>query len=87
RENALKLKQMLEHLNGIIEGLISLEVGLSIKNQGSNESDSDIVLYSEFTDQAALDHYQTHPEHRKIKPFAQSICSERRVVDYTITMP
>jgi hypothetical protein len=82
-ENALRLKKELESLNGIIPGLIHLEVGINISATGSND-DSDVILYSEFENQEALENYYPHPAHVKIKPFAQSIRSERRVIDYEV---
>lgn len=81
-ENALQLKKELESLNGKIPGLIHLEVGININTEG--DDDSDVILYSEFENMDALEKYYPHPEHVKIKPFAQSIRSERRVIDYEV---
>jgi len=82
QENAHRLKTELENLNGIIPGLIRLEVGINIG--GNSDDDSDVILYSEFENMGALENYYPHPEHVKIKPFAQAIRSERRVIDYEI---
>lgn len=82
QENAQQLKSDLEKLNGIIPGLIHLEVGININSQG--DDDADVILYSEFENAGALEKYYPHPEHMKIVPFAQSIRSERRVIDYKI---
>ena len=82
QENALQLKKELENLNGVIPGLIRLEVGINIS--GNGEDDSDVILYSEFENMDALENYYPHPEHVKIKPFAQAIRSERRVIDYKV---
>lgn len=78
-ENALLIKEKLEALNGKIPGLIKLEVGLDILK---TDSSSDIVLYSEFESQDALNGYQEHPLHKALMPFVQEARSERRVVDY-----
>ena len=77
--NALKLKHLLEGLNGRIPGLLKLEVGIDFSQE--NES-SDVVLYSEFESRQALDAYQVHPAHAEVVPFVKSIRAERRVVDY-----
>lgn len=77
--NARSIKQKLESLQGKIEGLIKIEVGIDFLH--SPES-MDLVLYSEFTDKAALDFYQLHPLHKEIMPFIAEARSERRVVDY-----
>ena len=83
QRNALLLKEALEKLNGQIPGMIRLEVGINISNTGQ-EDDSDVILYSEFETMEALQNYYPHPEHVKIKPFAQAIRSERRVIDYEV---
>ena len=79
QENAQVIKQKLEALKGHIEGLIDIEVGFDFLH--SPES-VDVVLYSTFTDKAALDFYQQHPLHKAVMPFIGEARSERRVVDY-----
>lgn len=79
--NANSIKQKLESLQGKIEGLIKIEVGIDFLH--SPES-MDLVLYSEFKDKAALDFYQQHPLHKEIMPFIAEARSERRVVDYEV---
>jgi len=78
-ENAKAIKEKLEALNGQIEGLIRLEVGMDFL--GSAES-ADLVLYSEFENKEALDYYANHPLHKAVMPFIAEARSERRVVDY-----
>jgi quinol monooxygenase YgiN len=80
-ENAQKMKQMLEALNGIIPDLLRLEVGIDFS---ATEASGDLILYSEFPDRAALDAYQVHPEHQKCVQFGKLVVSERRLVDYEI---
>lgn len=77
--NALKLKLLLEGLNGRIPGLLRLEVGIDFSREGES---SDVVLYSEFESRQALDAYQVHPAHAEVVPFVKSVRAERRVVDY-----
>jgi quinol monooxygenase YgiN len=77
--NALKLKQLLEGLNGRIPGLLKLEVGIDFSQESES---SDVVLYSEFESRQALDAYQIHPAHAEVVPFVKSVRAERRVVDY-----
>ncbi|MCF8255458.1 MAG: Dabb family protein [Bacteroidia bacterium] len=78
-ENAKAIKEKLEALNGQIEGLIRLEVGMDFL--GSAES-ADLVLFSEFENKEALDYYANHPLHKAVMPFIAEARSERRVVDY-----
>ena len=71
------IKSQLEALNGKIDGLISAEVGFNYNPNGY-----DLALYSIFKDKAALDGYQVHPEHLKVKEFVHSVITDRCVVDF-----
>ena len=79
--NAQLIKQKLEALAGKIPGLLKIEVGIDFS---STEDSADVVLYSEFTDHAALEEYGSHPEHEALLPFVKDVRSERRVVDYEV---
>ncbi|KAF0181774.1 MAG: stress responsive alpha-beta barrel domain-containing protein [Nitrospirae bacterium] len=79
QENAYKMKQMLEDLNGKIPGLLKIEVGIDFS---ASDASGDVVLYSEFPDRSALDAYQAHPEHKKCVAFVKEVVSERRLADY-----
>jgi hypothetical protein len=81
RENAKKLKTVLESLKENIAEIKRLEVGI---NFAQSESSSDVVLYSEFAGKEALEAYQKHPEHLKVAEFVKQVCAERRVVDYIV---
>jgi hypothetical protein len=78
-ENAALIKRKLEALRGRIPGLLTIEVGLDVER---SPAAWDVVLYSEFTDQAALDGYQKHPEHAAVAAFIGAVRSERGVVDW-----
>jgi hypothetical protein len=78
-ENASEMKTRIEALNGRIPGLMHIEVGIDTSD--SDES-ADVALYSEFTDRAALDTYQAHPEHAAVAEFIGRVCKSRTVVDY-----
>lgn len=79
--NAIKLKALLETCRNIVPGLTKLEVGLA---NSALEATYDVVLYSEFTDKAALDAYQEHPTHQAIKPFIGAVRLERQCMDYEV---
>ncbi|GAB6039965.1 Dabb family protein [Endothiovibrio diazotrophicus] len=80
-ENAQRIKQALEALDGRIPGLLRIEVGIDL----SDDPDSaDVALYSEFTDRAALHAYHDHPLHQAIIPLVKACRAERRVVDYEV---
>jgi quinol monooxygenase YgiN len=44
----------------------------------------DVVLYSEFESQAALDAYSTHPEHLRVKNELLDVRTARHQVDYGV---
>jgi hypothetical protein len=79
QQNALKVKAMLEDMRGKIPGMLKLEVGMNFE---TSDSACDISLYTEFESREALNAYQDHPEHLKVKNFLPLVRSERRVVDY-----
>ena len=80
-ENAETIKEALEALNGEIDGLLKMEVGIDISK---TDSSADIVLYSEFTSKRALDEYQLNPKHEAVKPLVGKTTSERWMVDYEV---
>lgn len=77
--SAARIKELLEGLAGKIPGMPHIEVGI---NHLDDANSADVVLYSEFVDQAALDGYQQHPLHLAVVPLVKELASERRVVDY-----
>lgn len=77
--NAHIIKEKLEALNGRISGVLSIEVGLDFSR---TDSSAEVVLCSKFTDKAALEAYQRHPDHEALKPFIGEATCERRLVDY-----
>jgi hypothetical protein len=80
-ENAQKIKTMLEALEGKIEQIVRLEVGVNCRASGMSY---DAVLISEFEDWEALEAYQTHPEHVKVSEFVSKVREARAVVDYPL---
>lgn len=81
KENAAKMKEMLEALNGRIEGLRHLEVSCEIV---AADPECHIVLCSEHDDVDALNHYQGHPEHQACVGFVKTVAASRKVLDYEV---
>ncbi|MFC3106645.1 Dabb family protein [Undibacterium arcticum] len=79
--NAQKMKSLLDACAGIVPGILKLEVALA---QPGLEATYDVVLYSEFADQAALDAYQDHPQHVAVKPFIGAVREARQCMDYEV---
>ena len=80
-ENARAIKGKLEGLRGRIPGMLKIEVGLDFSR---TDNSCDLALYSEFESRAALDAYQSHPEHKAVMPFILEARAERRLVDYEV---
>lgn len=71
-ENAAMMKEKLESLAGQVEGLLSAEVSFNFTPGGY-----DVCLVSAHTDKAALDLYQGHPAHLKVKEFVHKVVDSR----------
>jgi heme-degrading monooxygenase HmoA len=76
--NAQLIKEKLEALKGL-PGLLELEVGLDYVH---GPASADVVLYTVFESQEALDAYQVHPSHVAARDFIVTVVSDRQVVDY-----
>ncbi|MFV0419143.1 MAG: Dabb family protein [Dysgonomonas sp.] len=78
--NARLIKEKLEALNGKIDGLLKLEVGIDFLGGGN----FDVVLYSELSKKEDLDVYQNHPLHQALLPFVKEAVVDRKAVDYEV---
>ncbi|MCZ8291921.1 MAG: Dabb family protein [Hylemonella sp.] len=74
-----RLQRSFESLRGRIPGLLHLEIGV---DSSRIDYACDVVLYSEFESQAALDAYGTHPEHLRVKHELADLRIARHQVDY-----
>lgn len=80
-ENLQEMKARLEGLKDKIGEIKFLEVGINFNETGDA---FDMVLYTEFENREALDIYQNHPEHIRVRDFVRGVRLERKVVDYEI---
>ncbi|MHB8286070.1 MAG: Dabb family protein [Caulobacteraceae bacterium] len=76
---AAVIKAGFEALTGRIPGLIALEIGIDLSRI---DYACDMVLYSEFEDQAALSAYASHPEHLRLRDELIGARIARFQVDY-----
>jgi heme-degrading monooxygenase HmoA len=81
REAAEFLRSRFEELRGEVPGLLHLEVGL---DHSRVDYACDVVLYTEFESQAALDAYATHPAHLRVKGELGEMRVGRFQVDYAV---
>ena len=77
----MKVKTLFEGLKGRIDGLTHIEVGMDVS---AVDYACDVVLISEFTDQAALSAYANHPEHLRVREALGDLRIGRFQVDYPI---
>ena len=80
-EIKVQMKEQLEGLKGKIDGLLEIEVQIE-KLESSNV---DVMLYSVFTDEAALKNYAIHESHvfvadNYVRPYTAS----RSCIDFEI---
>lgn len=74
-----KVKESLEALVGVIDGLCEL----TVHTQGLASSTADMMLESKFTDADALAFYRDHPEHVKAATFVRANVDVRLCLDFT----
>ena len=78
RDNAVRVKQALEGLQGKIEGLVSIRVIIDLLPSSTRS----MLLDSVFESEAALAHYQNHPEHLKAAAIVRSVTQDRVCMDF-----
>lgn len=77
--NVERLKRSFDSLRGRVPGLLHLEIGVDTSRA---DYACDVVLFSVFESQAALDAYATHPEHLRVKQELGDMRIARYQVDY-----
>ncbi|NDZ17729.1 stress responsive protein [Variovorax sp. WS11] len=78
-EKATNVRIIKERVDARVRGATALDTGPDF-SQGANSSD--LVLYSEFVDRAALAAYRVHPDHQALAEFVLDAQCERQAVDY-----
>lgn len=73
-----KIKEGLESLKGVIEGIAELNVHIDILPSGNRSA----VLNGLFENREALEVYQIHPEHKKMSCYVRSVMTDRVCIDY-----
>ena len=74
-----RLQNAFDSIRGKIPGLVFLEIGVDCSGV---DYACDVVLYSEFESQQALDDYATHPEHLRVREEINGLRIARHQVDY-----
>lgn len=79
-ENAAEIKKILEALDGVIEEIKYIEVGINDKDYAP--SNYDVVLISEFESFDGLRAYNVHPKHQEVGKFIKQVVDARTAVDF-----
>ena len=79
RANAITIKKKLEALKNVVPGAYKMQVGIIY-----NPAGYDVVLYSEFNDQDALEVFRMHPEQIKFREFLHEVVAQSAVADYMV---
>lgn len=79
-----QLQSCFASLRGRIPGLLHIEIGVDTSRV---DYACDVVLFSEFESQAALDAYAVHPEHLRVKQELGDLRIARYQVDYAAVAP
>jgi len=80
-ESIEKAVAVLRGMEGKVEGMVSLEVGVDLLR---SERSCDIALCTLFTDRAALDAYQDHPVHVPVKEYMGAVRESSWSADYAM---
>lgn len=80
-ENIARTAQVLRDMEGKIEVLRSIEVGIDVLH---SERSYDIALTTSFDSLADLQTYQVHPVHQKVIEYMTSVRESSVSVDYEI---
>ncbi|MCL2811751.1 MAG: Dabb family protein [Clostridia bacterium] len=81
RENLEKTAAILRGMEGKIEGLVSIEVGIDFLR---SERSYDIALNTLFADRAAFEAYQNHPVHLPVKAHMHAVRETSCAADYQV---
>jgi phenylalanyl-tRNA synthetase alpha subunit len=79
QENIKLIKKELEGLTREIPQISRLHVGI---NYNEIPGAMDVVLISHFEDREALQAYQDHPAHIRVRDFIRTVRLEKRSVDF-----
>ena len=81
KKNAQKMREELEALVGVIDGLITLK----LYDTPMETSDFDLLLYSELESEDALRAYMVHPEHVRVATdFVRPFIGGRKCMDFVV---
>ncbi|MGE7090353.1 Dabb family protein [Lysinibacillus sp. NPDC048646] len=78
--HAQRIKNELESLSQIIDGILSLNVMINPLASSNRE----IILDSLFESEVHLQKYPVHPEHERVRQFVVSVVKDRVCIDFQV---
>lgn len=79
--DAVRFKALLDSCRALVPGIVQFEVGVRTPGHAAS---ADVVLVSTFADQAALDAYQNHPQHKAVSAEVGPLRQSRTVLDHPL---
>ena len=79
--DARHIRRELESLRDQIDDIDEIHVGI---DQSLVDGNWEVVLVSDFADNAALERYQRHPEHVRAAEGISALVANKAVVDYLL---
>jgi len=80
-ENLNRTAGVLRGMEGKIDGLLSLEVGIDFLH---SERSCDVALCTLFADRAALEAYRVHPVHLEVQAHMHAVRERSCAADYAV---
>jgi len=77
--NIAEAVRLLNGCRHLVPGITGFDV---VRGSEHPACTADLMLVSQFVDQAALDAYQNHPDHKALKPFMSAVVEHRECMDY-----
>ena len=78
-DNALRVRDLLREMKGRIPPLLDLEAGVDYVRSTVSY---DVALITRHADRAALDAYQVHPIHERVKLHLREVCDLAVATDF-----
>lgn len=80
-KDAVEMASRLEGLLHIVPGILSIKVS---EDFGVIPSHWEVILVADYQTQESLDSYQSHPKHREVVDWINSVVVDRAVIDFEV---
>lgn len=80
-EDAPEFKRLLDSCATVVPGILRFEVAMATPGL---EANADVILVSDFADEAALAAYQSHPHHKAVGQTLGAMRETRSVLDWRV---